>query len=101
MTIFSGKGAPYAKNLYNLFYDELRIKYFIIKQVFRKNNIFGKTVKNHLWKDMTDRFEGKGRLLTKINVTFFVGKEILNIFHSTIFSKKTIFFKITAKITWS
>ncbi len=35
---------------------------------------------------------------TKINVTCFVGTEILNIFYLTIFSKKTIFSKITAKI---
>ncbi len=41
---------------------------------------------------------GRGRLGTKINITFFVGNEVLNIFHSTIFAKKTIFSKITAKI---
>ncbi len=35
--------------------------------------------------------------MTKINITFFVGIEVLNIFHLTIFSKKTIFSKITAK----
>ncbi len=44
-----------------------------------------------------DRFEGKRRLATKINIIFFVGINVLNIFHSITFSKKTIFSKITAK----
>ncbi len=42
-----------------------------------------------------DRFEGRGRQATKINITFFVGIDVLNIFH------KTIFFKVTAKIFFS
>ncbi len=32
--------------------------------------------------------KGRGRLVTKINVTYFVGNVVLNIFHLTIFSKK-------------
>ncbi len=41
-----------------------------------------------------DRFEwrGGGRLATKINITFFVGIEVLNIFYLTIFSKKNNIF---------
>ncbi len=31
---------------------------------------------------------GKGCLATKINITFFVGNAVLNIFHLTIFLKK-------------
>ncbi len=44
-----------------------------------------------------DCFEGRGRLATKIDITFFVAIEVLNIFHLTIFSEKTIFSKITVK----
>ncbi len=48
-----------------------------------------------------DRFEGRGRLATKINTIFFVGIDVLNIFHLTIFLKKTIFSKIRVKnYTW-
>ncbi len=36
------------------------------------------------------------RLATQINITLFVGNEVLNIFHSTV-SEKTIFSKLTAK----
>ncbi len=41
--------------------------------------------------------KGMGRLATKINVTFFEGNGVLNIFHLKIFFEKTIFSKITAK----
>ncbi len=44
-----------------------------------------KIVKNHLWEVVTI-LRGKGRLATKINITFFVRNEILNIFHLSIFS---------------
>ncbi len=41
---------------------------------------------------------GGVHLATKINITFFVGIDVLNIFNLTTFSKeKTIFSKITAK----
>ncbi len=33
-------------------------------------------------------------------ITFFVGIAVLNIFHLTTFSKKTIFFKISEKLFW-
>ncbi len=46
---------------------------------------------------MTVSRGGGGGLATKINVTFFVGIDVLNIFHLTTFSKKTIFSKIKAK----
>ncbi len=46
-----------------------------------KNVAFSeKTVKNYLWED-TAVLRGRGRLVTKINVTFFVGNEVINIFH--------------------
>ncbi len=44
-----------------------------------------------------DCFEGRVCLATKVNITFFVGIEILNIFHLTIFSKNPKFSKIAAK----
>ncbi len=40
----------------------------------------------------TYRFEVRGRLATNVNITFFVGFEVLNIFHLTIFSKKKQYF---------
>ncbi len=40
------------------------------------------------------RFEGREHLAIKINITFFVGIDVLNIFYLTTFSKKTIFSKI-------
>ncbi len=36
-------------------------------------------------------FEGKGRLGTKINITFFMGNEILNIFSSYDFTQEATF----------
>ncbi len=52
------------------------------------------------WKNGKKPFLGlksllKGRkcLATKMNVTFFMGNEVLNIFHLTIFSKKATFLK--------
>ncbi len=44
-----------------------------------------------------DRFRGGGRLATKINITFFVGIDVLNIFYLTIFFFKKNFSEITAK----
>ncbi len=44
-----------------------------------------------MWKTIcrkTHCFEGRGHPATKINITFFVGTEVLNIFHLTIFLKK-------------
>ncbi len=41
-------------------------------------------------------FHRKGNLATKINITFFVEYEVLNIFHLTIFLKKA-FFKINGE----
>ncbi len=55
-----------------------------------------KIVINHLWEDMTI-LRGRGFQATKININFFVRNELLNIFHITIFSKKTIFSKIIMK----
>ncbi len=45
-------------------------------------------MKNHLWEDLTRLWE-RGYVATKINMTFFVGSEVLNIFHLPIFWKKT------------
>ncbi len=44
-------------------------------------------MRNHLWEDMTV-WRGRRRLATKIDVIFFVGNVLLNIFYLTIFSKK-------------
>ncbi len=39
----------------------------------------------------------RGHLATKVNIPFFVGNEVLNIFHLTIFSKMAVFSEETAK----
>ncbi len=75
-------------------YHKFNNGYFIIKQVFRKNQYF---LKKHLSEDVTILRE-RGLLATKFNVTFFGGNEVLNIFHATIFTKKKKqFSKITLK----
>ncbi len=51
-----------------------------------------KTVKNPFVRGH-DRFEGRGRLSTKINIAFFVGIEVFNIFRSTTFLKKKHIFQ--------
>ncbi len=63
---------------YNLFHRELGTGYFINDRVFRgKKTVF--SAKNHLVKGTTV-FRGRRRRTTKINVTFFVGNEIISIF---------------------
>ncbi len=64
-------------------------------RVSKKAVFLEKTAKNPFVRGH-DRFERRGRLATKINVTFFVGIDVLNIFHLTTFLKKTIFSKIKA-----
>ncbi len=98
MTVFQGKGASTAKNLYNLFYHELGNGCFIIEQVFRKKAVFlEKTAKNP-FVGAHGSFEGScPHMATKINITFFVSIDVLNIFYLISFSKKTIFSKITVK----
>ncbi len=58
-----------------------------LNKFFKNSNIFQKTAKNLLWEDMTN-LRGKGCLLTKMNITLFVGNEVLNIFYLSVFSKK-------------
>ncbi len=85
------------KKYVTFFNHELSVTYFIIKQVFRKQQFFLRTTKNHLWEDMTilreEGFEGRGTSGDKINTTFLKGNEVLNIFHSTTFSKKNNIFQ--------
>ncbi len=70
---------------------------FYYKTSFSKKAVFlEKTAKNPFMGGH-DRFEGRRRLVTKFNITFFVGIDVFNIFHSTTFSRKTIFSKITAE----
>ncbi len=60
-----------------------------------KNTAFSeKIVKNHLWENMAV-LRDRGRLVTKINITFFVENEVLHIFHRTI--KQKTYSKITMK----
>ncbi len=70
---------------------------FYYKTSFSKKAIFLKKTAKIPFVGGQDCFKGKGRLATKINIIFFVGIDVLNIFYLTSFSKKTIFSKITAK----
>ncbi len=94
----------------NAFRKNLIRKEFILRKIFFQMSIllnskphgcasiyFEKIAKNHLQEDTTI-LRGRECLATKINITIFVGNEVLNIFHLTIFSeKKTIFSKINMK----
>ncbi len=54
---------------------------FYYKTSFLRKVIFlEKTAKNPFVGEH-NRFKGKGCLTTKINITFFVGIDVLNIFH--------------------
>ncbi len=70
---------------------------FYYKTVFRKMQYFWRKLrKTHLWVDTTV-LRGGRRLVTEINITFFVGVEVLNIIHLTIFSRKRKFSEINVK----
>ncbi len=70
---------------------------FYYKTSFSGKTVFLKKTVKTPFVGVYDRFEGRGLLATKINVTFFVGIGVLNIFHLITFSKEIIFPKITAK----
>ncbi len=67
---------------------------FCYKTSFSDKAVFLEETAKNSFMGGHDSFDGG--LATHINVTFFVGIEVLNIFHLTIFSKKTKFSKITA-----
>ncbi len=58
---------------------------------FLKKVVFSEKTAKNLFVERYDRFEGRGHLASKINITYFVGIVVLNIFHITIFSKKQYF----------
>ncbi len=78
---------------------------FIFHKIFSQMSIFSsrKTLWiffNLCWKNSEnpfvgghDHFEGKGCLVTKININYFARNKVLNIFHVTIFSKKNNIFQ--------
>ncbi len=70
---------------------------FYYKTSFLKKAVLSEKTVKRPFVGGYDHFKGRGRLVTKISRTFFVGIEVLNIFHLTIFSKKTTFSIITAK----
>ncbi len=70
---------------------------FYYETSFSRKAVFLKKTAKNPFASGHDRFEkGGGCLATKINITFSVGIDVLNIFHLTIFSKKN-FLKITAE----
>ncbi len=52
----------------------------MLSRGFKNAAFFEKIAKNHLWEDMAV-LSGRERLVIKINITLFVGSEVLNIFH--------------------
>ncbi len=57
-----------------------------MEMLIYKNSVSRKNCENHTW-DMTV-LKGRRPLVTKIDTTFFVENEVLNMFYLTIFSKK-------------
>ncbi len=95
-TIFKGKDEFYAKNK-NYLLSRIRCGIFFHSIIFSKEAIFSeKTAKNRFW-GPRQFLKGIGRLLTKMNMTFFIENVILNLFSLTIFSKKLIFSEETWK----
>ncbi len=70
---------------------------FHYKISFSKKAVFLEKIEKNPFVGGHDHFEGRGRLAIKINITFFVGINVLNIFHLTTFSKKKKNSKITVK----
>ncbi len=64
----------------------------MLRRSFKNAAFSEKIVENHFWEDMAV-LRGRVRLVTKISIILFVGNEVLNIFHQTIFSKKQYFSK--------
>ncbi len=63
--------------VFNIFHKTI----FFIKQFFRKNNIFQNNCEKNFWGDLTI-FEGTGRRMRKINITFSVGNVVPILFLS-------------------
>ncbi len=93
-TFFRERGFLGQKLILLFFYHELGNGCFIINKFFEKSSIFGEKIAKNPFVGGHGRFR---RLATKISITFFVGIHVLNIFHLTTFSKKTIFSKIKTK----
>ncbi len=67
---------------------------FYYRTSFSKKAVFLEKIVKNPFVRAQGSFEGRGHMATKINITFFVGIDVLNIFYLTSFSKKTIFCKI-------
>ncbi len=60
---------------------------------FSKKAAFSEKMAKPQFLGLKSLMKGTGRPSTKMNITSFMGNEILNIFYLTIFSKKAIFFE--------
>ncbi len=59
---------------------------FYNRTSFSKKAVFSEKIAKNPFVGGHDHFEGRGgRLATKMNITFFVGLEVLNIFYVTVF----------------
>ncbi len=87
------RGSSYTKNEYNLFYRKLNAEYFFIQQFFfEKSSIFWENGKKLFWWQIWQFFRERRRLARKINITFFITSEVLNILLFNNFSKKCCIF---------
>ncbi len=79
MTIFQ-KGSSYTKNEYNLFYRKLVDKYFYVKQFFfRRKRYFLRKLQKFVLEAHLTIFQGKGLLRQKINITFFITNQVMDV----------------------
>ncbi len=95
-----GKEGVLRQKLTKLFYNKWGIEYFIIYQFFPKMcNFLRKRLKAVCGAQVS--FEGKEGSGTRMNITFFMGNEVLNILWLTIFLKKAIFLETMGKKFWT
>ncbi len=71
---------------------------FYYKASFSKKAVFSKKTAKNPFMGGHDRFEERECLATRINITTFIGIDVLNIFHSTIFLQKNNIFQNNGEI---
>ncbi len=80
--------SSYTKNEYNLFYQKLDAESFFIRPFFRKKAIFPEKTMKNCFGNAFEFFRERRCLAPKINITFFIINEVLNILLFNSFSKK-------------
>ncbi len=65
---------------------------FLFNKLFEENNIFWENREKLFWRRIWQIFRERRRLVSKINITFFIANEILNILLFSSFFKKSCSF---------